>query len=108
MKAIEAIDDSGVRDAFLSMSDYTNSNFVGIIVENIRSGSATGKYLHCLKTNSPEQLAQYRSEAYRVSYMEKAEKAKVIYCPVRTGEFYDFEGECQLCKSREGDGLNNP
>jgi hypothetical protein len=40
------------------------------------------------------------------SYMEKAEKTKVMYCPLIddcTGEFYDFEGECQLCKSREGD-----
>jgi hypothetical protein len=35
--------------------------------------------------------------------MEKAEKTKVIYCPDCTGEFYDFEGESQLCKSREGD-----
>ena len=33
--------------------------------------------------------------------MEKAEKTKVIYCPDCTGD--DFEGECQLCKSREGD-----
>jgi len=57
LKAIEVIDDSGVRDVFLSISDNTNSGFVGIIIENIRRGSATGKYLHCLKTNSPGQLA---------------------------------------------------
>jgi len=42
------------------------------------------------------------------SYREKAEKTKVIYCPDCTGEFYDFEGECQLCKSREGNQFSGP
>jgi hypothetical protein len=35
------------------------------------------------------------------SYMEKAEKAQITNCENCTGEYYDFEGECQLCKKRE-------